>query len=676
AYTKWHLSGNYIDRSANQKLNDDNYLGLDISEYKENVPTCTIDDLKSDWHQVKYPVNTETAHDAFNTVMAKAGAFPRDTVDRRIINEATTGTATYHGSFNNHKLTGIIDRVTDVGGWPEYRTYNTITDNDHDGMDDAWELSNGFDPTNPDDRNIYVQSGHTVLEVYLNSLCGETIPLELGISQPKVHDFLVAQDGTGDFTSINEAIDAVPEDGTRYSIFIKKGTYNEKVFIGNRWQTSNKIISLIGENVDSVVIIWDDYHGKTISYPGKEGTISADGMTAPTMTVTSPDFYMENITVKNPSTEAQAEALYQAGDRQVLKNCKILGNQDTHRTKKGRRYFNFRCTIEGGVDFIYAGGTCYFYQCDIVSNRGGYISAPEDITYKSTLSNGKTLRYGFFFKDCDILATDGVTTSDVYLGRPWGPECGSVFLNCRLGDHINPKGWNTMGAGNELSACFAEYQSMNADGTAFVDVSNRIDWSMQLSTADVNNFMLLSKIYSKVSSNEFDPVSMITAPLAPNSVGVKDGNRVVWTPNNDAKGYVVYSNGLVIGFSKTNAFIDTLSYATTPTYNVREVGEIGNLSPFKGETEDYSYESIIEAIDTPLSTVGVHNINVSKMPRIEKGIIYFDNFTRLKVYNLYGHLFYSDENCSSYNLGQLENGIFIFRVSDETGNVYSFKMRR
>jgi Reverse gyrase len=67
-----------------------------------------------------------------------------------------------------------------VGGYPKYNTYNTITDNDKDGMDDAWELANGLDPNNPNDRNLRVGSttGYTVLEAYLNFLVGEIIPFD------------------------------------------------------------------------------------------------------------------------------------------------------------------------------------------------------------------------------------------------------------------------------------------------------------------------------------------------------------------------------------------------------------------------------------------------------------------------------------------------------------------
>ena len=676
AFTKWHLSGNYIDGSANQALNDDNYLGLNIEEYTNQI-TCTVDDLKSDHHTVAYPVNTESAHDAFNSIMQNVGAFPRDTVDQRIIQETISGTASNHGSFNNYAVSGIIDSPSDAGGWPEYKTYNTITDEDHDGMDDAWETANGLNPSDPEDRNRITKSGYTALEVYLNGLVGEHIDLDFTISEKKVHDFVVAKDGTGDFTTINEAIDAAPEGDERTTVFIKKGIYEEKIFIGNRWQTSNKIISLIGENVDSVIVTWDDYHGKDIPYPGKDGTIKADGMTASTLTVTSPEFYMENITIKNPSTAAQAEAIYQSGDKQIIKNCKILGNQDTHRTKKGRRYFYFRSTIEGGVDFIYAGGTCYFYQCDIVSNRSGYITAPEDISYKATLSSGKTLRYGFFFKDCDLLATDNVATGDVYLGRPWGPECGSVYLNCRLGAHINNQGWTTMGAGNENSACFAEYKSTNEDGSSLIDVSERINWSQQFNTSDVNNFMLLSRIYSSVSSNKFEPIPMVVAPPAPARIDIEN-NYLSWPAVSNANGYVIYANGSVIGFNSVNHFTDTLSHETTPVYSVKTVGPHGNLSTFNGSSEDFTESGIKEHIDSPIIISSNQALTENKtfVPTIINGAIEFSKPVSFRVFTITGQEIANKNASTRFNLQTLPSGIYLFNIRDKENKHFSFKIRK
>ncbi len=531
----------------------------------------------------------------------------------------------------------------------------------------------GKDAKRSEDSNLTTISGKA-MDFYLNRLAGEQVDLNLNVSVKKVHDFVVAKDGSGDFTSINEAISAVPDDGNRYSIFIKKGNYEEKVFIGDRWQTSNKIISIIGENVDSVVIIWDDYHGKQIPYPGKTETITADGMTAPTMTVTSPDFYMENITVKNPSTAAQAEALYQAGDRQVLKNCKILGNQDTHRTKKGRRYFYFRSTIEGGVDFIYSGGTCYFYQCDIISNRSGYITAPEDITYSATLSSGEILRYGFFFKDCDILATDDVNEGSVYLGRPWGPECGSVFLNCRLGSHINQNGWQAWN-GNETSASFGEYKSMNSEGTAEADVSGRVSWSRQFSTADINKYMLLSKIYSSVTSIKFDPIPEVIAPEAPTSLTVNE-NNLSWGAVEGAIGYVIYANGSVIGFNTKNQFSDSLNYDFDPEYTVKSVGAMGNLSEINGKSEDFTEAEMREAIDTPITISANNELTFKKkyIPRIENETVWFEKTVDCRIYTVLGQEIAHKKNITNFKLSLLQTGIYIFSVMSEDKTNYSFKV--
>jgi hypothetical protein len=125
--------------------------------------------------------------------LAGAGAFPRDNVDSRIVNEVRTGTATGDGVFGTDK--GIIDSPDGVGGYPVYNTYNTITDNDHDGMDDAWETANGLNPADATDRNLLVESGYTVLEVYLNSLVGETIPLNIvtKVTEKKNDDFVFYQ---------------------------------------------------------------------------------------------------------------------------------------------------------------------------------------------------------------------------------------------------------------------------------------------------------------------------------------------------------------------------------------------------------------------------------------------------------------------------------------------------
>lgn len=191
---KWYLSGNVMEGSSNADITTNNALGVDRGGYPSSVRDSVI---SKTWFEVPYPVTTQTAQVAYGLVLEKAGAFPRDTVDRRIVKEVRTGTAsgkgtsaTYLGSDGTTQSTnpyynvtkGIIDHPSAVGGYPTYATYNTVTDADHDGMDDAWELEKGLDPTNPDDRNQYTSSGYTALEVYLNSLVGEHIEL-VGLEQ-------------------------------------------------------------------------------------------------------------------------------------------------------------------------------------------------------------------------------------------------------------------------------------------------------------------------------------------------------------------------------------------------------------------------------------------------------------------------------------------------------------
>ncbi|MBN2698274.1 MAG: T9SS type A sorting domain-containing protein [Bacteroidales bacterium] len=162
---KWFLEGNFM--SGDENKTNDNWLGVSLGE----VPTALRDDARSDIRfRVDEPVPTQTAEEAYNAVLEKAGAaFPRDVIDARIVNETFTGTATGTGVIGN----GIIDDPAVVGGYPEYNTHDVPGDQDEDGMDDAWERLNGLNPEDREERNILNGEGYTMLEVYLNSLVGD-----------------------------------------------------------------------------------------------------------------------------------------------------------------------------------------------------------------------------------------------------------------------------------------------------------------------------------------------------------------------------------------------------------------------------------------------------------------------------------------------------------------------
>ena len=296
----------------------------------------------------------------------------------------------------------------------------------------------------------------------------------------------VAKDGTGDYTTIQEAIDAAP-DGDFTTIYVKAGTYAERVVIGSKQRVCPKQLSLIGDGADKTIITSD--LGKNPNNTSIEKTAA--------LAVYANDFYAEGITLRNSSGKAggQALALFVSGDRQTYYRCHIRGYQDTHRTKKQTRSYFKECLIEGATDYIYAGGTAWFERCTLNCIGNGYITAPEDITIWADGPSGQRLWLGFIFNECHIKA-DGIGKNSMYLGRPWGSEkCGSIFLNCTLDDCIRPEGWTTMGGNTGERSFFAEYQSRNTDGTP-ADVSHRIGWSRQLSEADYHALMTWESVDS------------------------------------------------------------------------------------------------------------------------------------------------------------------------------------
>lgn len=265
--------------------------------------------------------------------------------------------------------------------------------------------------------------------------------LSLSAAEPH-YDFTVAQDGSGDFTTVQEAINAVPDfrKANRTTILIRKGNYKEKVII-----PECKInLSLIGE--DGAVITYDDYASKLNRF-GEEKSTSGSA----SCYIYAPDFIAENLTFENSAGPVgQAVACFVSGDRAIFRKCRFLGNQDTLYTYgyPTRQYYE-DCYIEGTVDFIFGKATAVFNRCDIHSRGKGYVTAP---------ATPQDSRYGYVFHDCRLTAADGV--ENVPLSRPWRPYAQAVFINCELGKHISPAGWDNWGkASNEQTVNYAEYNS-------------------------------------------------------------------------------------------------------------------------------------------------------------------------------------------------------------------------
>ncbi|MBO5977392.1 MAG: hypothetical protein J6Q26_02805, partial [Bacteroidales bacterium] len=163
-------------------------------------------------------------------------------------------------------------------------------------------------------------------------------------------------------------------------------------------------------------------------------------------------------------------------------------------------------------------------------------------------------------------------------------KSGSVFMNCRLGSHINAAGWTKMGEETWKDCSFLEYKSLTADGTALADVSRRVSWSGQVSEDDRYYLMNLKYIYSKVNaSSAFDPLPMAAAPQAPSGL-TKTGNVITWTAVPEAECYAIYADGRLLDYATTNSYCDIKS-SGSPKYQVKAIGAYGNMSGFNGSAK-------------------------------------------------------------------------------------------
>ncbi len=307
----------------------------------------------------------------------------------------------------------------------------------------------------------------------------------LSAKETPKYDIIVAQDGSGNFTTVQEAINSVRgEMQERKVIFIKKGTYKEKIVV----PTQAMNITLLGENRDQTIITWDDH--ANITLPG--ATKPMGTFKTYTVMVQGHGFHAENLTIENNAPQlGQAVALHVEGDKAVFINCRFLGNQDTiyAGSQTSRQYYK-NCYIEGTTDFIFGPATVYFDQCTIHSKKNSYITAP---------STPQDKKFGFVFYECKLTADD--TINKVYLGRPWRPYGQSVYIKCEMGSHIRPEGWdNWRNAENEKTARFVEIDNTGAGA----DTSKRVGWAKILEPSAVKEYSL--KEVFKNSEESWNPV--------------------------------------------------------------------------------------------------------------------------------------------------------------------------
>jgi pectinesterase len=284
---------------------------------------------------------------------------------------------------------------------------------------------------------------------------------------PPTGPLVVAADGSGQFRTVQAAIDAVPnQSAVPVVIQLKKGTYREKVVV----PTLKTHLVLRGDEAATTIITYADHVG-------------ANGISTPTsysVLVQANDFTAENVTFENAAgyTAGQAVALHVEGDRAIFRHCRMVGNQDVlFLAAGGSRQYYQDCYIEGTTDFIFGASVGVFDHCVIKSKKNSFVTAA---------STPAEQPYGFVFLDCQLVA-DTALAQKVYLGRPWRPHARVAYVRCNLGTHIVPAGWeNWRNPENEKTAYFAEYRSTGPGANP----AGRVSWSRQLSAKEAKTYTL------------------------------------------------------------------------------------------------------------------------------------------------------------------------------------------
>ena len=288
-------------------------------------------------------------------------------------------------------------------------------------------------------------------------------------------------------------------------LHIGGGVYREKLVITR----PNLTLQGEGESREDVVLVYGDGAFDIMPEGDKRGTFRTASVRIDTH-----DFTARHLTFRNDAgcghIVGQALALYVDGDRNYFEDCCLLGSQDTLFTAplplkeaqpggfKGPGEFKPRtlgrhcyqnCYIRGDVDFIFGGAVAWFENCILFSGcpqdrKSDELPGQDTIYgYVTAASTPREQRYGYVFRNCSLESDCPPHT--VMLGRPWREWAKTVFLNCRLGEHIHPAGWNDW---NKPHGHFyyGEYKSYGPGASP----QTRADFSCQLTDEEAAEYTM------------------------------------------------------------------------------------------------------------------------------------------------------------------------------------------
>ncbi len=446
--------------------------------------------------------------------------------------------------------------------------------------------------------------------------------------EARLFDAIVAQDGSGDYTTVQAAIDAAPSNRIKpWLIFVKNGNYKEHVDV----PATKPFLHFIGQDRDKTVILDDLLCG---------GDNALHVSVGATVVVNSNDCFFENITLENSwghekQQGPQALALNTIGDRTIFNNVAMLSYQDTWITPSNQSYraYVHNSLIEGAVDFIYNGGDVYIDNTTLLINResGGYIVAPY---------HTEATKWGYVFRDCEITAPGDPSKTTVWLGRPWHGSPKTVFLNTRALVNIPASGWyETMGG---LPVLWADWNTVDANGNP-IDLSQRRDTyyiedreTHERTYGTAKNFLTDEEASEYTISNvltgsdNWQPAIKVEACDKP--IATYESGMLTWDAVPYAICYLVTDGDKFVGFTT-----ETSMAVTGENLTVQAVNEFGGLSE-KAHPGTSGAESIVSdksdmvitavydlsgrRLTTPVPGINIiHYTDASGMPHVVKQIV-------------------------------------------------------
>lgn len=504
-----------------------------------------------------------------------------------------------------------------------------------------------------------------------NTFAGTTIQFTT-MSRPepirKLYDAVIAKDGSGDYKTVQAAIDAAPANRTSpWLILVKNGIYEELV----RIPANKPYIYMIGQDKEKTVITFAINCSSGPADSGWEYNKGLFGQSdCAAVVVLSSNFYAENISFENKYGVAfqngpQALAIITKNDRFTFYNCKLRSFQDTWQTTTNGvndRHYAYDCWIEGAVDYIYGGGDVFIDQCTLYNMRSGaVIVAP---------SHKNETKYGYVFNSCVIDGNTAAADGNLKLGRPWQNAPVAVFLNSTMKIIPAPEGWTNMGV---IPKLFAEYNSVDSKGYP-IDLTGRKTTFTESAGAGGRTISGLKAVltqeeaapytYENVigGSDQWNPRAYFESVQKPANLTVIK-NLLNWDDTKYGICYVVIRDGVIIGFSTESSYTDNTAIAgTTYTYQVQAANEYGSLSEISNSVKSDIGVSVSEVIkEKPVVYVSNSILNVMN---VEAG-------SKLTLYSINGALIFNEIMVTSQFTKQVPviRGVYILRFGNASFKV-------